>query len=219
VTTHRARPGRSPPQRSASAHGLPRGGAPCDVRKPGSKNAPGTRTGGSGSSSRAKRSPARATDGQQSLVACGGDRGIASRGGLRTRFSPSVRRFDLGLQVRNLAQLDTATDCSTTGECLVCAVTTWATAIWPTCSQQHSSHGVERETETPPDGRFPARWLTSAISIGKLAVPLIVTATWSVGAAEHTAAERPDPGSRKWAQLGRRQAAKDESRRAIRAGP
>jgi len=79
-----------------------------------------TRTGGSGSSSRAKRSPARATDGQQSLVACGGDRGQSPRvegSGPGSRRPCAVRPR---LQVRNLAQLDTATDCSTTGECLVC---------------------------------------------------------------------------------------------------
>jgi hypothetical protein len=164
---------------------LPRGGAPATYRKPGGTRCPGVpEQGGSGSSSRAKRSPARATDGQQSLVACGGDRGQSPRvegSGPGSRRPCAVRPR---LQVRNLAQLDTATDCSTTGECLVCAVTTWATGDLADVLAATQSHGVDVRPETPPDGRVPARWLTSAISIGKLAVPLIVTATWSVGAAE-----------------------------------
>ncbi len=86
--------------------------------------------------------------------------------------------------MRNVAQLDTATDCNTTGECLVCAVTTWATGDPADVLAATQSHGVDVRPETPPGGRVPARWLTYAISIGKLTVPLIATATWSVGAAE-----------------------------------
>jgi hypothetical protein len=65
---------------------------------------------------------------------------------------------DAFVHVRNLAQLGTAADCSTTGECPACAVTTWATGDLAVVLAAAQSHGVDVTPETPPDVRVPARW-------------------------------------------------------------
>ena len=65
---------------------------------------------------------------------------------------------DAFVHVRNLAQLGTAADCSTTGECPVCAVTTWATGDLADVLAAAQSRGVDVTPQSPLDVRVPARW-------------------------------------------------------------
>ncbi|MHB8246994.1 MAG: hypothetical protein ACYDGN_16935 [Acidimicrobiales bacterium] len=64
---------------------------------------------------------------------------------------------DAFVHVRNLVQLPGG-ECATTGECPVCAVTTWASGSLAVVIHEAAARGIDVTPETPPDVRVPSRW-------------------------------------------------------------
>jgi hypothetical protein len=96
-------------------------------------------------------------DREDAVRRCEGRRGHGAEPGDFWHLICADYPSDAFAHVRNLAQLGTATDCSTTGDCPVCVVTTWATGDLADVLAAAQSHGVDVRPETPPDVRVPAR--------------------------------------------------------------